>query len=251
MVMIEKLQKKLSEFRQADDKGVWLAEQWKWRWFTFRYKKQARLNVAFDREHGIETAAERPLAEVGIPQAEVARGNGVYRPLTEKLFRAAISSIGIDASKFTFVDVGSGKGKVLFMAADYPFKRIVGIEYAYGLHEVAVRNVATYRSERQRCRNIEPLHADALQYELPTGPLVLFTFNALAKEIMRELLLQLDERAASESDRPIILIYTNLRTVREVGDVFSGLQSLHIIRRRRNFVVIANEAGRAVSGPGA
>jgi hypothetical protein len=247
MKMIEKVQKKLSEFWQADAKVAWLADQWKWHWFTFRYKKQARLNVAFDRQHGVETAVERPLGEVGVPQADVARGNGVYRPLTEKLFRASIASIGIIASKFTFVDVGSGKGKVLFMAADYPFKRIVGIEYAHGLHEVAVRNVATYRSERQRCSIIEPVHADALQYELPDGPLVLFIFNALAKEIMRELLVQLDERAASQVDRPLILIYTNLRTVSEVGDVFGGLQRLHIIRRKKNFAIIANEAGRAAA----
>jgi SAM-dependent methyltransferase len=247
MMTIEKFKRKLSEFRHADDRAAWLAEEWKWRWFTFQYKKQARLNVAFDREHGIETAAERPLAEVGVSQADVARGNGVYRPLSEKLFRAAIASIGIgiDASKFTFVDVGSGKGKILFMAADYPFKRVVGIEYAHGLHEVAVRNVATYRSERQRCRDIEPVHADALKYELPSGPLVLFIFNALAKEIMRELLVQLDDSVASESHRAVILIYTNLRTVTEVGDVFGGLHHLQILRRKRNFVIIANEAGRA------
>jgi hypothetical protein len=133
------------------------------------------------------------------------------------------------------------------MAADYPFKRIVGIEYALGLHEVAASNVATYRSGRQRCNIIEPVHADALEYELPAGPLLLFTFNALATEIMRELLVQLDERAALEIDRPLILIYTNLRTVAEVGDVFSGLQCLHIIRSNKKFAIIANKAGRTAA----
>jgi hypothetical protein len=112
---------------------------------------------------------------------------------------------------------------------------------------VAASNVATYRSDRQRCKIIEPVHADALQYELPAGPLLLFTFNALAKEIMRELLVQLDERTASQIDRPVILIYTNLRTVSEVGDVFSGLQHLRVIRRKKNFAIIANEAGSAAA----
>lgn len=243
--MIKKLQKKFSEFHQADGKASWVLDQWKWRYFAFRHKKQARLNISFDREHGVETATELPLETAGVALSDVARGNGVYRPLTEKLFRAAIASIGIDASKFTFVDIGSGKGKVLFMAADHPFKRIVGIEYAGGLHEVALRNVATYRSKTQKCKDIEPVHADALKHELPDGPLVLFIFNALAKEIMRELLHQLDRGVAAEQNRPIVLIYTNVRTVTEVGGVFSGLQNLHVIRKVRNFVVIANQAGRA------
>jgi SAM-dependent methyltransferase len=242
--MLNKIHKKLTELRQADRKVAWVLEQWKWRYFTYRHKKQARLNLVFDRQHGIETAMEIPLETAGVPPADVARGNGVYRPVTEKLFRAAIASIGINASKFTFVDIGSGKGKVLFMAADLPFKRIVGIEYAAGLHEAAVRNVATYQSKTQQCKHIEPVHADALEYELPDGPLVLFIFNALPKEIMRDLLNKLDADAASQQDRPILLIYTNLRTVAEVGNVFSGLKNLQVIRQVRNFVVIANDAGR-------
>jgi SAM-dependent methyltransferase len=244
--MLRKI-KRFSEFRQAGDKVSWLLEQWKWRYFAFRHKKQARLNILFDREHGVETAMELPLETAGVPLADVARGNGVYRPLTEKLFRAAIASIGIDATKFTFVDIGSGKGKVLFMAAEHHFKRIVGIEYASGLHEMAVRNVAAYRSKTQKCNAIEPVHADALEYDLPDGPLFLFIFNALAKEIMRELLNKLDRGAASEQDRPILLIYTNVRNVAEVGGVFSGLKNLHVIRRVRNFVVIANQAGGSLA----
>jgi hypothetical protein len=241
--MIKKIQRRFAELWQTEHKAAWLLDQWKWRYFAFRHKEQARLNIAFDLEHGVETATELPLQAAGVPLADIARGNGVYRPLTEKLFRAAISSIGIDPSTFAFVDIGSGKGKVLFMAADLPFKRIVGIEYAAGLHQVALRNVATYRSPTQRCSDIEPVHADALDYVWPKGPLVLFIFNALAKDIMRELLKKLDAEVAVEPERPIILIYTNLRSVNEVDGVFSGLQNLQVFRRLRHFVAVANQAG--------
>jgi hypothetical protein len=94
---------------------------------------------------------------------------------------------------------------------------IVGIEYAIGLHEIAVRNVATYRSESRRCAHIEPLHGDALAYTLPPGPLLLFVFNALAEEIMRALLKKLDQQAAAQEGRPVLLIYTNIRSVREMA----------------------------------
>jgi hypothetical protein len=243
MSTIKKVGRKFLEFRRADHKIDWIWDQWKWRYFTFRHRKQAQLNIAFDRERGIETAAEVPLEAVGVPQADVARGNGVYRPLTEALFRSAIAAIRIDVAQFTFVDIGSGKGKVLFMAADLPFKRIVGIEYAAGLHEVAVRNVAGYRSQFQKCKAIVLAHADAMEYKLPDGPLVLFIFNALDQPTMRGLLNKLDLDAAAEQDRAIFLFYTNVRTVAEIGNVFSGLQNLRIVRRMRNFVIVTNEAG--------
>ena len=243
--MIRKIRRRLSEFLKAPDKAYWLREQWKWRRFAREHKQQLALNLIFDREHGVETAAEIQLEEVGIPLAEVSRGNGVYRPLTERVFREMFASIAIDAAQFTFIDVGSGKGKVLFMAADMPFKRIVGVEYAIGLHEVAVRNVANFHSSTQQCRALEVVHGDALKYPLPPGPVVLHIFNALAPEVMRELLVKLDADAAARSDQPIILIYTNLRSVDEAGDVFDGLRNLPVVRRQRHLVAIANAAGKA------
>jgi SAM-dependent methyltransferase len=240
--MLHKLKLKLDAFQQADNRLTWLTDYAKFRYFAYRHRRERPINLAFDRLHNVETADELPLESVGVPQADVARGNSIYRPLTERLFRAAIASIEIDVPRFTFVDIGSGKGKVLFMAADLPFKRIVGIEYAAGLHDVAVRNVATFRSGTQQCRDIQPIHADALEHPLPAGPLVLFIFNALPKELMRQLLERLDAESGARRDRPIILIYTNLRSVKEVGNVFSGLENLQFVRLVRNFVVIANDA---------
>jgi hypothetical protein len=231
-------------FRESDHKISWLYDQWKWRYFTFQHKKHARQNQTFDRLHSVDTAAELALEAAGVPLADVARGNGVYRALTEGLFRAAMDSVKINPRVFTFVDIGSGKGKVLFMASNLPFKRIIGIENAVGLHEIAVRNVATYRSESQQCTEIEALYGDALAYTPPPGPLMLFVFNALAAEFMRALLKKLDQEAAAQKGRPVLLIYTNVRSVSEMGDAFDGLTNLRAIRRKRQFVVIANAAAR-------
>ena len=247
MSTTRKIREKFAEFRRAERKAYWLWDQGRWRYFTYRHRKEALLNSVFDREHAIETAVEIPLGAVGVPQADVARGNAVYRPLTETVFRAALASVHFDPAKFTFVDIGSGKGKVMFMAADHAFRRIVGIEYAAGLHEVALRNIASYRSKTQICKAIEAVHADVLEYTLPEGPLLLFIFNALAKQTMRGFLEKVDREAARDPKRPIALIYTNVRTVAEIGNVFSALPNLRIIRRERKYVVIANEAAAALA----
>jgi hypothetical protein len=240
--MINKLKRKLAEFQQADRKLTWLTDYAKFRYFAYRHKRESPVNLAFDRLHNVETAGELPLESVGVSQAAAARGNSIYRPLTEKVFRAAMASIDIDVPGFTFVDIGSGKGKILFMASDLPFRRIVGIEYAVGLHDVAVRNIATFRSDTRRCHDIEAIHADALEHPLPPGPLLLFIFNALPRPVMRQFLVQLDAQSSAQPDRPLVLIYTNLRSVREIGNVFSGLEQLRFVRLERNFLVVANDA---------
>ena len=37
------------------------------------------------------------------------------------------------------------------MASEYPFRRIVGVELLAELHEIALQNIARYRSEGQKC----------------------------------------------------------------------------------------------------
>ena len=48
---------------------------------------------------------------------------------------------------FTFVDLGSGKGRTLLMASDYPFRRIIGVELLPSLHQIAQENLRQYKSE--------------------------------------------------------------------------------------------------------
>jgi len=242
----QKLLGLVAQFGESEDKTTWLREQWKWRYFHFRHKKHARRNLVFDREYNVETAAEIQLGLAGVAAEDVARGNGVYRPLTEQLFHAAMKRVRLQAASFTFVDIGSGKGKVLFMASDYPFRRIVGIEYAEKLHEVAVRNVSSYRSSRQSCSEIVPIHADALTYPLPDGPLVLFVFNALAPDFMRALMLRLDQVATQDPSRPLIVIYANFRSVKEAGQAFDGLENLRLAFKNRNVLIVASSTALAL-----
>ena len=78
-----------------------------------------------------------------MPQQDVDRGNGLYRGIWPRIFEAAMQAAPLEYSRFTFVDYGSGKGKAMFLAAEYPFKRIVGVEFAPALHEIACKNLNT------------------------------------------------------------------------------------------------------------
>jgi len=49
-----------------------------------------------------------------------------------------------DYSDYAFIDLGSGKGRMLFLAAEHPFLRITGVEFAVELHQRTLRNIERY-----------------------------------------------------------------------------------------------------------
>jgi cyclopropane fatty-acyl-phospholipid synthase-like methyltransferase len=103
------------------------------------------------------------------------------------------------------VDVGSGKGRMLFVAAEYPFRRVIGVEFATDLHELAQANIARYRHAGQRCREIASVHADAAEFEFPEGNLVVYLFNPFGPEVMGRMLANL-ERSLEKHPRHVIVV---------------------------------------------
>jgi len=114
----------------------------------------------------------------------------------------------LDFRDFTFVDLGSGKGRTLLMASDYPFRRIIGVELLPSLHEIAQENFRQYKSESQKCFALESICADATAFPLPEDPLVIFLFNPFPESGMRKLAANL-EQTLRENPRPVHVLYHN------------------------------------------
>jgi hypothetical protein len=107
---------------------------------------------------------------------------------------------------FTFIDFGSGKGRVLLMVSDYPFKRIIGVEFMPELHHVAEKNLASYTSEKQQCRQIESVCLDARDFQFPIEPLVMYLFNPFSEPTFAEVLENL-RRSIEQMPRPVYIAY--------------------------------------------
>jgi hypothetical protein len=151
-----------------------------------------------------------------------------YQPTEPALFHEMLQSLEIEYADFTFIDLGSGKGRALLMAAEYPFRRILGVELLPGLHAVAVENLRKFHSPAQKCFALESRCEDARQFQFPAEPTVLYLFNPLPetglKVVMRNLMVSLHGHA-----RPIRVLYHNpLR--RDIVDA-TGLQILKSTER--------------------
>lgn len=105
-----------------------------------------------------------------------------------------------------FVDLGSGKGRVILTAAQFPFKRIVGVEISQRLHEISRLNVS--RRPQGTCREIELVNLNAIDYRLPHDASVLYMYNPFKGDVFEGVLGHIRKSIETEP-RPVTIIYTN------------------------------------------
>ena len=167
---------------------------------------KARQDRSFDAA-GYDTGGIQRIYGMDIVGDNAASG-GNHIAVPPDDFRATIAALDIPIDGATFVDLGSGKGRAVMLAADYPFARIIGVEFARELHEVAVANLARMAKARRGDTRFELLCEDATRFAYPDGPLIVFLFNSFAPPVLTAVA----EAALADwrrSPRPMRVIYLN------------------------------------------
>jgi len=176
----------------------------------------------FDEEHGTDTS--------GLIWGE-AMSSGhrndlwstAYYGISPSLLTDVIATLQLDWGRFTFIDLGSGKGRALLVASRFPFKRIIGVEFIPQLHEAAVANIAKFSAPWRSCSNIESIHSDATEFAYPSGPLVLYLYNPFLAPVLKKCLKHL-ARLLGEEPREAYLIYANPSFERLVEKYLPGMR---------------------------
>lgn len=183
-------------------------------------------DIQYDLERGVNTT----WANVGLrTRLREALVGADYQATDPLIFHQAMQAVSSDVTgastaesddglgRFSFVDLGSGKGRVLLMAAEYPFRRIVGVELLPELHEIARENVV-------RDPRIELVLGDAREFRFPDGPLVVFLFNPFPPWVLRQVLLNVQE-SLTRKPREFFVVLHNPQHEAELARV-SGLRRL-------------------------
>ena len=186
---------------------------------TPAHRRQRYGDVEYDWDFRVDTTS----ATVGSHDRLLGLFHSPYQPTEPALFRemlaqlvsasptlssAMLASSKIDFREFTFIDIGSGKGRVLLMAADYPFRRILGIELLPELRWVAKENIGKYKSDSQQCFAIDCLLGDACEFAFPPEPTVLYLFNPLPESGLAKMIGNL-EQSLREHPRAVFFVYHN------------------------------------------
>jgi SAM-dependent methyltransferase len=133
----------------------------------------------FDRRYGVTTHAVLFLSDLDPDDVGDAGAHAThYEAVPPNDFRALMSHLPASAiSSSTFVDIGAGMGRALLLAAEYPFRQVVGVELSAGLFEVARENLARANARQRKCNDVRVDRSDARLWEYPPGDLVVFLFN--------------------------------------------------------------------------
>lgn len=167
-----------------------------------RYKERC-----FDNRFEVSTSEEVPIDQLGVdPDKE--RSAVEYSPTSPVWFSHLLSGLNVNYQEFTFLDLGSGKGRTLLLASEFPFKDVIGVEISERLHVIAETNLSTYRSKSQRCQDIQSIRADATTYDFPESPLVVFLYNPFHIEVITPVFENL-QNSWLKKVRPIIIVYSN------------------------------------------
>ncbi len=171
-------------------------------------RRQRYGDADYDWEHRVNTTS----AAVGWRDRLLGVFHSPYQPTEAALFHEMLEGLleqsHFDFHDFVFVDLGSGKGRTLLMASDYPFRRIVGVELLPALHRAARENLSKYRSEAQKCFAVESVCADATEFCFPDEPTVLYIFNPFPEAGLRRMIANL-EQSLREHPRAVYVLYHN------------------------------------------
>ena len=186
-------------------------------------------DIDFDVDHGVDTTWATVSLRTRVREW---LSGGQYQPSEPALFREIIESLPVPLDGFTFIDLGSGKGRTLLMASSFPFRRIIGMELLQELNAIAAQNIARYHGDEQRCFAIESHAGDARHFEFPAEATVLYLFNPFPRHIWREVLANL-HNSLQTAPRQVFVIYHN--PVHE--DIPNSQSWLHEVKRTHQFVI--------------
>jgi tRNA G46 methylase TrmB len=172
---------------------------------TFDAAKEFAEVHPFDRQFGVDTSKLIPAEELSSGKQEDVYNAG-YFGVAPSVLRQILDRLPLDFEEHTFVDLGSGKGRALLVASEYPFRSIVGVELSPKLHAIAVENIARCRGLAQRCRNVRSIEGDATEFIFPSGPLVIYLWNPFEAPVFASVLANLEADLRHEP-RPVFLVY--------------------------------------------
>jgi tRNA1(Val) A37 N6-methylase TrmN6 len=141
--------------------------------------------------------------------------NNGYSAVAPSVFRDAcrrwretLPSSAARLEAYTFVDVGAGKGRALLLAAELPFRKVIGVELNEALARIAQRNVTPWKRIARSRAKIRVIYEDAAEFQWPGTPLLIYLNNPFDCALV-ELLASQIAAAAASGPGLVDLLYVN------------------------------------------
>lgn len=143
-----------------------------------------------------------------------------YFPTSIRAFDHVIGDLAVGPDD-VFVDYGCGMGRVLVLAARYPFRSIVGVDVSDELIRIARENVG--RAVRQGDQaKIQLVHLSAQNFHLPDDASILYFYNPFHGAVLRGVFSEI-ERSLRARPRRLRIVYNNPSHFRQIESQYGWL----------------------------
>lgn len=192
-------------------------------------------DLDYDWEHNVDTTRSNVSLRTQLLVAITAHQ---YFPSEPWLFEEIMQALPADKSRFTFIDMGSGKGRALLMASHYGFGQVIGVELVPEWHRVAEENIRRFTAEHAPAVPISSVCMDARDFQFPPEPLVVYLFNPFPEPVLATVLERL-RQATQMSAKPLFVAYryTEFEGLLEKCDwltKIAGTEQWTVYENRRN-----------------
>ena len=131
-----------------------------------------------------------------------------YETIAIFSIKKILNNIEIDKEDI-FVDFGCGKGRVLLIASQYKFNKIIGIEFSPELVDIARSNVSICKDYNSfNIDIIKIVEGDVLDYKYNNNETVFYLFNPFTNNILDKLCENI-VRSFNSNPRRILILYVN------------------------------------------
>lgn len=192
--------------------------------------------LGFDWRYGIETWRPRGFWDRRV-EGGVWEDLVQYQGANPRIVRKVLRKVSKDPGGAVFVDYGCGKGRVLILAVEAGFRRLVGLEYVPELALICRSNLSqTARKAGVSAVSIQQL--DAAEYELPCEAVVAFLYNPFRGRTLRRVVGRLRNHACNHA---VLVIYVNPEGLSEFTD--AGFRVLDRWERRGRLEAVTLRMG--------
>ncbi len=188
----------------------------------------AESDSSFDRKHGTDTSGRIQTDDLGIDDADVREKAILYLASPPRITRWMLDNAGVDPREFSFVDLGCGKGRVLLLASERPFKQVVGVEISAQLCAIARSNAAAFRPSSRSMITVE--NEEATRFDFPATNLLVHLYHPFDPELTLRVFERLGG-ALAEHPRRVVVVY--LLYTAAVPSVEAAFSRIPWLRRTR------------------
>ncbi len=177
-----------------------------WNWNPFLAVFMIRHEIRGEKKYSINTTGFDELKHLQKKGIDISHAT-IYMPANYYLLEKLMQAVCTFPHNRTFLDIGSGKGRAMAVAAHYGFETITGIDLSQKFCEEAKANLRVVQQQfPQVLFNV--MVQDVIQFEIPAGMTTIFLFNPFDNIVM-SLLVENILKSQAKNPRTIRIIYVN------------------------------------------